>query len=211
MEELFSFLDIRPRLSVSKTRVLLTFRTYYLGLCGLGLLFQLGLTRAERLNQSLLGGLLRNSSVTPLVFGTGLTRLPQVPKVPITPYDVIITRAARHYQLDPLLIKAVIKIESNYDPHCRSTRGARGLMQLMPRTARILGVKRIDNPYQNIWAGTRYLNHQMIAFHGNLQLALAAYNAGPAPVKHFHGIPPYRETQNYVKGVLRTYHQYLPD
>jgi len=117
-------------------------------------------------------------------------------------YDDIIKDAARKYNLDPDLIRSIIKAESNFNPNARSTAGAQGLMQLMPATAKEMGIKNPLDPVQNIFGGARYLRKMLDSFHNNQQLAIAAYNAGPGNVRKYGGIPPFRETQNYVKKVL---------
>lgn len=119
----------------------------------------------------------------------------------ITSFDELIAFFARKYDLDPALVKAVIKCESDFNQYCVSHKGATGLMQLMPNTARGLGVFDIYSPHQNIEGGTRFLASLMRDF-GDVKLALAAYNAGPEAVRKYGGIPPYKETKNYVKNVL---------
>ena len=103
------------------------------------------------------------------------------------------------------LIWAVIRVESGFDPRAVSPKGARGLMQLMPETAAILGVRDVFNPRENIHAGARHLRGMMDRFHYDLPMAIAAYNAGERPVATFRGIPPYPETREYVARVLRLY------
>ena len=119
-------------------------------------------------------------------------------------FDALIARAAAEHGIDPDLIRAVIQAESDYNPLCVSSAGAKGLMQLMPGTARYLGVTDVFEPAQNIEAGTRYLKQQLDRF-GDTVLALAAYNAGPGAVEQYGGVPPYRETQAYVRRVVRDY------
>lgn len=110
--------------------------------------------------------------------------------------------AAETYQIPENLLKAVAKAESDFNPNAVSSCGAQGVMQLMPSTARALGVSNSFDPAQNIMGGAKYLRQQLDTFDGDVSKALAAYNAGPGAVKKYDGIPPYRETQNYVTKVL---------
>lgn len=122
-------------------------------------------------------------------------------------YDNHIVRAARVHRVDPLLIKAIIKTESNFDSQAVSSQGAQGLMQLMPATARELRVRNPFNAKQNIYGGTRYIRQLLDSFNGNIALSLAAYNAGPGRIKNGM-IPAIPETIAYVKKVLRLYKAY---
>ncbi|MFH1282724.1 MAG: lytic transglycosylase domain-containing protein [bacterium] len=123
-------------------------------------------------------------------------------------YAALIKKFAKKYDLSSSLIRAVIQVESNFDPFGISSKGARGLMQLMPSTADSLGVNNIYNPIQNIDGGCKYLRAMMDEFDGNLKLALSAYNAGPNAVKKYENIPPYPETQAYVNKVIGLYNMY---
>ena len=125
-----------------------------------------------------------------------------------TEIDNLISKYADKNGLDEDFVKAVINQESGFNPNATSHCGAMGLMQLMPSTAQGLGVKDAYNPEQNIEGGTKYLKGLMDRFGNDKQLALAAYNAGPNAVKKYGGIPPYAETQNYVKKVLSKYDTY---
>jgi soluble lytic murein transglycosylase-like protein len=117
------------------------------------------------------------------------------------PYASEITAAAQANGIDPALLAGLIKQESGFNPHAGSGAGAQGLTQLMPATARGLGVTNPFDPAQSIMGGAKYLKQQLDAFGGDVTKALAAYNAGPGAVKRFGGVPPYAETQNYVRVV----------
>ena len=118
-------------------------------------------------------------------------------------YNDVIVRAARHFDVDAALVSAVIKAESDYNPKVVSHKGARGLMQLMPATARRFGVTDSFDPEQNIHAGTRYLRWLLEKFDGNADLAVAAYNAGEGNVWKYDGVPPFRETVNYINRIAK--------
>lgn len=146
-------------------------------------------------------------------FGEALTRAVERPagappatapaSGPRAHIDALVSRAALRHGVDERLIHAVIRHESNYNPTAVSRAGARGLMQLMPENCRAFGVTDAFNPEQNIDAGVRHLRQLLDRF-GSLELGLAAYNAGSGAVRRHGGIPPYRETQAYVRNVLRS-------
>jgi soluble lytic murein transglycosylase-like protein len=148
----------------------------------------------------------------PLVSGSYESVYPRLSQVEIQELmpriNAAIETYSKAYGLDPLLVRAVIKEESGFQPFALSTSGAMGLMQLMPGTAEGLGITDAYNIEQNILGGTQYLYYQLKAFDGDLDLALAAYNAGPNAVRQYGGIPPYEQTQNYVRKVLNTYRMY---
>lgn len=125
-----------------------------------------------------------------------------------TNIDNLIEEYSSKNGLDSAFVKAVIKQESGFQPKATSFCGAMGLMQLMPATANSLGVKDAYDPEQNIAGGTKYLKGLLDRFGGDKSLALAAYNAGPNAVAKYNGIPPYKETQNYVKNIMSMYKQY---
>ena len=127
---------------------------------------------------------------------------------PATEYDDLIERVSNAVTLDPALIKSVMQAESAFNPRALSKKGARGLMQLMPETARRYGVTQILDPQQNVLAGSRYLRDLMQQFNGDMRLALAGYNAGENAVVKYGGIPPFTETRQYVRKVLQLYKAY---
>ncbi len=118
-----------------------------------------------------------------------------------TPYGEIIASVSETHGVNPMLVRALIQVESGYQPRARSRKGAMGLMQLMPSTAREYKVRNPFEPKANIEAGIKHLKSLIVKFE-RLDLSLAAYNAGPGAVKKFNGIPPYRETRNYVTRIL---------
>lgn len=123
-------------------------------------------------------------------------------------YDTIIREACRHHGTSFELVKAVIHVESGFNPNAVSRAGALGLMQIMPDNLNAFGVLDPFDPRDNIMGGTRYLKQLMEKYNSNLSLSLAAYNAGPGAVDKYQDIPPFRETEDYVQKVLRTYHHY---
>ena len=119
--------------------------------------------------------------------------------------EKLVREAAERHKVDPALVRAVIETESNWNPRAYSHKGAGGLMQLIPTTAQRFGANDVFNPQQNIDAGVKYLRTLLERYNGNLDLALAAYNAGEGAVDRAHGVPSYRETRNYVQKVQNAY------
>lgn len=121
------------------------------------------------------------------------------------PYGGLIHEKAEKYDVDPLLVAAVVQAESSFRPRAVSPVGARGLMQLMPKTGRWMGAKNLNDPAQNIDAGVKYLKYLERRFDGNRELQIAAYNAGEGNVQRYRGVPPFRETRGYVRKVMSNY------
>ena len=128
--------------------------------------------------------------------------------VPPAQIESLVNSNAAAWQVDPALVKAIIANESGFNANATSRTGAQGLMQLEPETAAGLGVRDAYDPAQNISGGTRYIKGLLERFHGDVHLAVAAYNAGPEAVEKFGGVPPYAETQNYVGNVMESYRRY---
>lgn len=135
------------------------------------------------------------------------------PKFSPSPYDTrkfdsLITAAAEKHGVSFSLLKAMIKVESDYNPRAVSRKGAKGLMQIMPETSKALNIQNVFDPWENIMGGARYFMQLFRRFEGKLPLALAAYNAGPSVVDQYRRIPPYRETEEYVKKVMQYYYAF---
>jgi hypothetical protein len=143
----------------------------------------------------------RSSATPPAVEKT-------VPLCRSTLLNPVIMRAADQYQVDPALVRAIIFAESGYNPTAVSKRGAMGLMQLMPSTAKAMGVEDCFDPEHNIYGGVKYFKKLYVQFDGDVKLALAAYNAGSRKVRQFNGVPPFRATEHYIKKVLKYYKIY---
>ena len=123
-------------------------------------------------------------------------------------YDAHLLEAARLYALPVELLKAVMRVESDFDPNVESVDGAVGLMQLLPNTAKAMGVRELRDPRQNIMGGARYLRILANQWKGDLVLTVASYNAGPGAVERYRGVPPFEETRRYVYRVLQHYNAY---
>jgi len=152
-----------------------------------------------------LTGVLSSPVLAPLTDRTTEAIPLDVPTSGDSNLDWIIFRAAERQGLDPRFVHAVIWQESKYDVHARSHAGAQGLMQLMPATAERFGCSNPDDPAANVAAGTKYLSWLLKRFSGNVELALAGYNAGEGSVDKYHGIPPFDETQDYVRIITSRY------
>ncbi len=123
-------------------------------------------------------------------------------------FDSLIHKVANRYEVDPALVKAIIKAESGYNPKAISKRGAKGLMQLMPGTAKALGVEDCFDPEHNINGGVKYFKDLLERFNGNVKLSLAAYNAGARKVRRYGGVPPFKATKYYIDKVFEYYSLY---
>ncbi|MEW5691766.1 MAG: transglycosylase SLT domain-containing protein [Candidatus Hydrogenedentota bacterium] len=149
-----------------------------------------------------------NIKTTQLQPGEALEKKSNMKDSKESDYTKYIYQYSKTYKVDPNMVRAIIKVESNYNRWAISHKGARGLMQLMPQTAKDMGVKNIFHPAENIEGGVKYFKMLLDKFNNNVYLALAGYNAGPEAVIKYNGIPRYRETQKYVRDVISYYKLY---
>lgn len=179
---------------------------YLLFIFSIGFLFIVQIASGAETLEAPSAKIEQNASITTLA--SSRIAITPVRKSKSDRFNPVIKRAADRYEVDPALIKAVIMAESAYNPKAVSKQGAKGLMQLMPGTARALGVKNAFDPSHNINGGAKYLRQLLNAFDENIKLALAAYNAGISKVKRHGAVPPIKATQRYVKKVFAYYHHY---
>jgi soluble lytic murein transglycosylase-like protein len=173
-------------------------------------------TESSSVFQELLNELLVNNVQSQTLSNTNSNSVTTIAKTSLPPLSLlktgatdlenIINQASQTYDIPAKLIKSVIKHESNFNPNAVSSAGATGLMQLMPKTARSLGADNPLDPEQNILAGSKYLKQMLVKYDNDINLALAAYNAGPGNVDKYGGIPPFKETQNYVRKITSSFY-----
>ena len=174
------------------------------------------LSRIEEINRRLMPDMYNQPNPTNSRFVDVLNDVNRVNRTPrnagnisgktsYTELKDVIDSCAEKYNVDSELIRAMIQVESGWNTEAVSNKGAQGLMQLMPATAKGLGVTNPMDPEQNVEGGVKYLKSMLNKYNGNIILALAAYNAGPGAVDKYDGVPPYKETQNYVRSILSTY------
>jgi len=155
---------------------------------------------------------LRSAQIRFTAFGAAVYNSRAAIRRPMPEYlSAIMTDAGARHGVDPRLLAAVAARESAFNPNARSRVGACGVMQLMPTTARYLGVNNVFDARENVMGGARYLRTLLDTFHGDLDLTLAAYNAGPGAVQKFNGVPPYAETRAYVASIRAAYEKSLRD
>ena len=157
-------------------------------------------------SNSKFGSLTGLGNINALTTASSTTSIPEVSRTaPKAQIIAMIDKVAKKHGVDQKLVRALVRQESGFNPNATSHCGAQGLMQLMPATAKGLGVTDAYNPVQNVEGGVKYLKGLLNKYNGNVILALAAYNAGPGAVDKYGNVPPYKETQNYVKSILANY------
>jgi hypothetical protein len=164
-------------------------------------------TIGETIRLTMTGGTLEIPAASLLRIDPEDTFTPVKVKLLDVPFADFIAASALTHGVAAELVASVIAVESNFNPNAVSTKSARGLMQLMPKTAARFGVKNVFDPKQNIDAGTHYLKELLLRYNGDLKLTLAAYNAGPDRVEQFRTVPPYRETRDYVRRVTNKFNE----
>jgi soluble lytic murein transglycosylase-like protein len=160
---------------------------------------------ASMRNSKVFQGILRAAPEEPDIDDLSNTVFIPTREPELNSYDLLIHEAAGLHDVDSDLIRAIIMVESQFNPSAKSKRGARGLMQLMPDTAEEYDVVDPNNPHENVLAGTRYIKTLLDRFDGDMKLALAAYNAGPQAVIRYDGVPPYKETRQFIARVFDYY------
>jgi soluble lytic murein transglycosylase-like protein len=198
---------------------------HYLGRCALSVVFSVMLVFSSCVSSYAVGDIYRyidengvvhftnvptDSSYNYKLFIRDVTRKPVLTVSSYSPsvYDEMITEASQRHGVSFPLLKAVIKVESNFNPRAVSRAGALGLMQIMPENVKAFGMRDPFDPRENILAGTQYFRELLERFNGKLQLALAAYNAGPNVVDRYNRIPPIKETEDYVERVMKYFHHF---
>jgi hypothetical protein len=166
-------------------------------------------TIGETIRLTMAGGTLEIPAASLLRIDPEDTFLPVKVMLLDVPFSDFIAASSLTHGVAAELVASVISVESNFNPNAVSVKSARGLMQLMPRTAAHFGVKNVFDPKQNIDAGTHYLKELLLRYNGDLSLTLAAYNAGPDRVERFRSVPPYRETRDYVRRVTDKFNKTL--
>ena len=189
---------------ITKSIILLVLLSFIMGLNGWKPDFFIAVTKTQPQNNGKIHLVDTDPPIKPLI-GVEMT---SKQKNAENRYHSLIVKTAYRYKVEPAIIKAIIMAESGFNPKAVSKVGARGLMQLMPRTARSLGIEDSFKPAHNIDAGVRYFKYLLDKFDGEIKLALAAYNAGSENVRKYGGVPPFKATEFYINKVLKYYEAY---